>query len=255
MRNHLVLFASITLGLLMICSATLKPANAQTDFIAYRGSNIPDSQIDGVIGNEWNDAAYYKNINIDPWGIALFWIKQDGTNLYIGMKFYADSTNPWVAFQLGPTFCMSTSADGAIFGYDNYSANGYEDISFNEAPGISADVIQDGKGALSVNATYFVVLELKKPLNSGDIAGKDMNWSDGNTYSLVIMWDSDGGGSSGGAANHAVGSGIANTVLINPNPNPVPEFPSLITVAILFTVVAGSAIIFRKRWRRNADAT
>jgi hypothetical protein len=255
MRKHLILFISLTLGLLIISFASLKPVAAQTDFIAYRGNAIADSQIDGVIGNEWNDAAYYKNINIDPWGIALFWIKQDGTNLYIGMKFYADSTNPWVAFQLGPSFCMSTSADGAIFGHDNYSANGYEDISFNEAPGISADDIQDGKGALSVNATYFVVLELKKPLNSGDIAGKDMNWSDSNTYSLVIIWDSDGGGSSGGAANHAVGSGTQNTVLINPNPNPVPEFPSSISIVSLFTLVAVSALIIKKRWRRNADAT
>jgi hypothetical protein len=61
------------------------------------------------------------------------------------MIFYADSKNPWVAFQFGSSFCMATSGDGALFGNDHLTPNGYSDIFFNENPGVTADNIQNGK--------------------------------------------------------------------------------------------------------------
>jgi hypothetical protein len=172
-------------------------AQTQTDCNAYRGKTIPDSEIDGVIGPEWDDAGKIKT-TINPEGLADVWTKQDGTYLYVAIRFYADSQNPWVAIQFGQAFCMSPSADGALFGDDNYAPNGYKDIYFLNGGQIGIDAIQNGVGAISVNASNCVVVELKKPLNSGDTAGNDINWTQACSYPMVIMWDSNGGGSGGG---------------------------------------------------------
>jgi hypothetical protein len=251
MKKHTFLFVSITFGLLLATFSLIGFVSAQQDCSAFYGNPIPDSQIDGVIGSEWDDAGSFTNVAISPWGIAHLWAKQDGTNLYIALRFVADSENPWVAFQMGPSFCMSTSADGAVFGDDTLSANGYVDIHFNEGGMIPAvDAQQDGKGAISVNASKFVIVELKKPLNSGDAEGKDVAWAQGNLGTLTIFWDSDGGGSSGGSASHMSGTAVVNNMLISAEP--VPEFPSLI-LALSLMVLAVPAVILGKRWRKKAD--
>ena len=109
---------------------------------------------------------------------------------------------------------MDAGADGALFGDDSYSANGYVDIRFTSGTSIQQDATQNGKGAISVGGGNIVTIELKKPLNSGDSAGSDIAWQAGNVYNLVIAWDSNGGGSSGGTTNHRSATPIARTILI-----------------------------------------
>lgn len=80
---------------------------------------------------------------------------------------------------------------------------------------MKADVTQNGKGALTVGAGNVITIELKKPLSSGDAAGKDISWAIGGTYTMVIAWDSDGGGSSGGKVDHTGGTTpTARTIFI-----------------------------------------
>lgn len=184
------------------------------DLIAQKGAAIADSSIDGNIGTEWNDARTYSNIPITPSGTASIWVKNDGTNLYVAVQFTADSNNPWVAFQFGATGCMDAGADGALFGDDNFAASGYVDIKFTSGSSVQQDTTQNGKGAINVGAGNVVSVELKKPLNSGDSAGGDITWAVGSTYSLVIAWDSNSGGSSGGTANHRSTTPIARTTQI-----------------------------------------
>ena len=237
MKTRIIVF--LTLSILLVTSMfSFVVAQAQEDCTAYKGSSISDSEINGVIGPEWNDAGS-SQITIDPQGLANVWTKQDGTYLYLALRFNADSQNPWVAIQFGQGICMSPSNDGALFGDDNHAANGYNDIYFLQNAQIGVDAIQNGVGAISVNASNAVVVELKKPLNSGDTAGKDINWTQACSYPMVIMWDSDGGGSSGGSVNHAYGAHTIRTVLVSSETNSIPEFP---TSTIL--VIGALAVVF-----------
>jgi len=244
MKKLTFLFLTLTLGLLITACATIAPVSAQQDFDAFLGNAIDDAAIDGTIGSEWDDAGNYDNVAISPQGTAEVWAKQDGTYLYMAVRFTADSSNPWVALLLGGTTCMQPNTDGALFGHDEYAANGYRDISFGGVGVIAIDATQDGKGAITVGSSNLVTAELKKPLNSGDSAGKDMTWTEDNTYAMIIMWDSNGGGSSGGSVSHSSGPKTERTVLINSNA--IPEFPGLIFATIL-VATAISAVLLRRR--------
>ncbi len=245
MKKLTYLFLTAMLGLLITNYAAIAPVSAQLDFDAYKGAAIADGEIDGTVGAEWDDAGHYTNVLIDPEGAAEIWTKHDGTNLYIAIKFDADSTNPWLCIQLGTTGCMDSTADLATFGDDNLVADGYSD-SYYQGMGANPDASQDGVGAMSViNATQLITIELKKPLNSGDATGKDIAWSEGSTYDLVIAWDSDGGGSSGGGRDHKGGTTpTARTILIDPNV--IPEFPGLIFIAVLIAIAIPVIILIRK---------
>lgn len=244
MKKPACLLITVTLALLITSCTAIKPVSAQYDFNAFLGNSIADTEIDGTIGSEWNDAGNYTNVAISPQGTAEIWTKHDGTYIYIAVRFTADSNNPWLALQIGNTDCMTPNTDGALFGHDGQAANGYRDISFGGYGDISADSAQDGTGAIIVSASNLVTVELKKPLNSGDSEGKDVEWSKDNTYALVIMWDSDGGGSSGGSVSHNSGAPTARTVFINPDV--IPEFPGLIFLAVLAAMVI-AALIFKRR--------
>jgi hypothetical protein len=215
----------------------VEPVYAQFDFNAFLGSSISDGEIDGVIGSEWDDAGSYAKIAIEPTGTAEIWTKNDGAYLYIAIEFTADSSNPWVGIQFERTSHMSSGADGAIFGHDRIGANEYRDISFGGFGSISSDANQDGVGAINVGTSNLVTIELKKLLSSGDSVGADIDWTAGNTYMLIIRWDSNGGGSSGGDSSHLSGPARDRTVFINTEP--IPEFSGL----TLFVVLAAAAII------------
>lgn len=195
-------------------------AGGVTDLVARRGSPIPDASIDGVLGTEWDDAQQYVGFPLDPTGgPATVWVKHDGTDLYLAFQFQADSANPWVAIQLGITGCMDPG-DMILMGDDNFGADGYLDSSLTgpkSKSGVDVDTVQDGVGVLAIDGTNVVTVELKKPLASGDAQGKDIAWSPGNIYSMVIVWDTDGGGSSGGSADHVGGTTpTPRTILIEP---------------------------------------
>ncbi len=242
--EKVALFLRVMLALLVITCATSAPVSAQHDFDAYLGNTIADIAIDGAIGSEWIDAGAYTGIAISPQGTAEIWTKHDGTYLYIGVKFTADSNNPWVALLLGGTNCMQSGADGALFGHDSYAADGYRDISFNGFTDISLDASQDGTGSITIDSSNLVTIEVKKPLSSGDSDGKDTMWTEDNTYSLIIMWNSNFNGASGGSVDHSNGPLIDKTIFINSNV--IPEFPSLMFVA-LFVATATSAFLLKKR--------
>jgi len=244
MKKLTFLFLALTLGLLVTACATITPVSAQQDFEAFLGDAIDDAAIDGTIGSEWDDAGNYANVAISPQGTAEIWTKHDGTNLYMAVRFTADSSNPWLSLLFGGTTCMQTNTDGSLFGHDNYAANGYRDISFGGLGTISIDSSQEGKGAITVGSSNLVTAELKKLLNSGDSDGKDMAWTEDNTYAMIIMWDSNGSGSSGGSASHSSGSPTERTVLINSSV--IPEFPGLIFAAVL-VATAISAIFLKRR--------
>lgn len=245
-----LLFSIVTLGLLIIACATIIPVFAQQDFDAFSGNPIDDSAIDGTIGSEWDDASSYTDVAISPQGTAEIWTKQDGTYLYMAVRFTADSNNPWVAFLFGGTTCMQSGADGALFGHDSYAANGYRDISFNGFADISVDASQDGTGAMTVDSNL-VTVELKKPLNSGDSDGKDVAWTQENTYALIIMWNSNLYGASGGSVTHSNGPLTDRTILINSNV--IPEFSSLLFAALL-VATAASAILLKRRITTKPEA-
>lgn len=207
---HLDLGAPIVMNVNVIMAGV-----GGADLVAKRGTAVADASIDGTIGTEWSDAQSYTNIPITPTGTASIWVKNDGTNLYMAVQFTADSNNPWVALQLGATGCMDANSDGALFGHSSYADNGYVDIKYDGAGPIIVDGTQNGRGAISVGAGNLVTIELKKPLASGDTAGSDTAWTVGNTYSLVIAWDTNGGGSSGGTTNHRSANPIARTIMIS----------------------------------------
>ena len=235
----------LVFGLLLSIFAATHEVAAQSDFSAFLGSSISDSNIDGTIGNEWDDAGKYNGINIDPVGTAEIWTKHDNTNLYIAVRFAADSNNPWIAILLGGSTCMAPGTDGALFGDDNFNANGYADVRFGGIGSISGDANSHGRGAMNLGSSNIVTVELKKPLNSGD--QHDITWTVGNTYSMLIMWDSDGGGSSGGIRNHQSASLNTRTILINSNI--IPELSS-ITFTILLVGITAIAIFIRRRQNR-----
>jgi len=266
MKKQAFLFVFFTVTLLIASYAVIQSAFAQTDFNAYKGAEIDDNQIDGAIGTEWDDAAKYTGVAIDPKGTATIWIKNDGANLYIAYQFTADSNNPWTAVQLGGNSCMEGGADAGLFGNDDYpnGTNGYVDIYMSGTGAARADASQHGKGAITVDSSYTVTVELKKTLNSSDTAGNDINWKLGENHTLVIIWDSNGFGSSGGTASHssrgtALGTATVRSVLINSNQKPAgaadgqPEIPALTyvvtLVAVISLVVIAVLAIFLKRKR------
>jgi len=225
--GSLALAFSMVLGTLMALSAITTSVFAQTSYLdAYKANPIADTSIDGTVGAEWDDAGHYTDVPIDPDGqYAEVWVKHDGTYLYMAIKFNPDSSDAWLALQLGTTGCMDSTADVAIFGHNNLEPNGYSDAYFDRKT-VVADASQDGVGAMSVNPGNFITIELKKPLDSGDSAGNDIAWTEGNEYSIVIAWDSDGGGSSGGLVSHRGGTTPSvKTIFIDPLPPPIPEFP------------------------------
>jgi hypothetical protein len=242
--KKLNLFLLLLLGFLVTACTTITVVSAQHDFDAFLGDTISDDDIDGDIGVEWDDAGNYTDVAIDPQGTAEVWTKHDGTYLYMAVRFTADSDNPWVAFLFGGTTCMAANTDGALFGHDDYAANGYQDISFNGYTAISVDASQDGTGAMLVDNSNVVTVELKKPLNSGDSDGKDTTWTEDNTYALIITWNSNSYGASGGSVTHSEGTLTDKTILINSNA--IPELPGLIFTAIL-VATAISAFLLRKR--------
>lgn len=240
--NKLTSLSVLLIGIILATSIiTVYPVYAQSDFNAYLGNTVSDGEIDGIIGSEWDDAGIYPNTAIEPHGTAEIWTKNDGTYLYLAVEFIADSSNPWVGVQFERTSHMSPGADGAIFGHDRLGAKEYRDISFGGFGSISADSNQDGVGVILVSASNLVSIELKKPLSSGDSSGDDIDWNLDNSYTLIILWDSNGGGSSGGSSGHTSSFQRNRTIFINTNV--IPEFPSstlflvLIALAILVTIL------------------
>ena len=229
---------------LVTAFSVVDPVYAQPDFDAFLGNPISDGEIDGVIGSEWDDAGNYPDIAIEPQGTAEIWTKNDGTYLYLALQFTADSANPWVAFQFDSTSHMSSGADGAIFGHDRLGANEYRDISFGGIGSISADPTQNGVGAIHVDDQNMVTVELKKPLNSGDSAGADIDWTADNTYTMIIRWDSNGGGSSGGDNSHLSGPERNRAIFINTNE--IPEF-SVLTLLVALAAVSTIVLILKKK--------
>jgi len=109
---------SIFLSLLLIATIlatvfeTIELVNAQFDFNAFFDTPISEGEINGIIGNEWDDAANYPGIVIEPQATAEIWTKHDETYLYIAMQFTADSFNPWVGFQFAVSNHMSSALTG-----------------------------------------------------------------------------------------------------------------------------------------------
>ncbi len=262
-KKSIYLLAFTLLLILLIQINSLFVVHAQSDFTMFLGNTISDSQIEGVIGDEWDDVTSYSNIEISPQGNAQIWIKHDQTNLFIAVQFEADSNNPWVAIQLGDINCMTSNTDGALFGHDDLSPNGYQDIYFGGFGIIKSDTSQDGIGAIEISNSNIVTIELKKPLNTQDLDGKDIQWLDNNYYAAIIMWDSNGGGSGGGNTSHTANSPNIKTIYVEPQTSPSsptptispsPTIPELsATLAIIAVVVIGSTILiyFKKYGEKN----
>jgi hypothetical protein len=244
MKKQVFLLSTLALALLIAAIAQTNPVQAQPDLNAYSGSAIADSQIDGVIGDEWSDAGNFTGVAINPQGTAGILVKNDGANLYMAIEFTADSGDPWMAIMFADAGHMTAGADGAVFGDDRFSADGYTDVAFGGAGIVFADAVQNGKGAIAVDAQNHVTVELKKPLDSGDSAGKDIAWSTGNTYSVTIMWDSNGAGSSGGSVSHYGGTLTAKTLFVNADA--IPEFPAALVLAVLAATLVLAVALKKK---------
>jgi hypothetical protein len=166
--------------LIILCFVLVSPfawvelGVGQPEFTAYGGSLVSDAQIDGVIGSEWDDAGKYLNASIFGNRTADVWLKHDNENLYLAYRFQADSNDPWTAVELTRNGCMVPNVDGVLFGHNEYSADGYQDMYFVGIGSIRMDTVQDGKGTIAVDSSNVVTVELKKPLDSGDSAGFDM---------------------------------------------------------------------------------
>ncbi len=241
MKKHV--FPLLTLPLFFVMVAYVSTAIAQPELNAYFGVPIEDSQIDGIIGEEWSDAGNFSGITINPQGSSNIIVKNDGENLYAALQFTVDSDNPWVAIMFASAGHMTTNVDGAVFGDDRLSANGYSDVRFGGPGIVSPDPDQNGKGAILVDSQNIVTIELKKPLNSGDSTGRDIAWATGNTYSLTIMWDTNGAGSNGGSVSHYNGALTSKTLFISTSV--IPELPALLVLAILAALLFSAVILKR----------
>jgi len=233
--------------------------SAQSELNMVLGNSITNQDIDGVIGAEWEDVTSYTNIEISPVGTAQIWLKHDQTYLYIAVQFEGDSNNPWVALQLGNPSCMTSNTDGALFGHDDLSPNGYQDINFGGFGVIRSDASQDGVGALQISMKS-VTIELKKPLNTQDSDGRDIQWSEDNSYDIIVMWDSNGGGSGGGTTSHTSAYPKPKTIYLqaqttpSPSPTPTPspsptsfDFTTMITIITVAVIASAILIYFMKR--------
>lgn len=245
---------------------SLSFVDAQSELTMVLGNSINNSDIDGVIGDEWDDITSFNNQEISPQGNAQIWLKHDQSHLYIAVVFEADSNNPWAALQLGNPNCMTSNTDGAIFGHDELSPDGYQDISFGGFGVIRSDTSQDGVGSMGISMNT-VTIELKKPLNTQDATGNDIQWSEDNSYDIIIMWDSNGGGSSGGTTSHTSNNPKPKTIYLEPqgiqpsptptqspsptpSPSPSPAFPDLLMFVAIFAIgiiVIAILIYFKKR--------
>ena len=229
----LLVFGNIFFGVSLV--------SAQSDLIAYRGTGFHYGSIDAYIDlqTEWNDANYYPSVELAPQGTAEVWIKHSPQTLYIALKFTVDSADPWVGFQFEQSDHMASGADGAILG--NSQLGSYADVTFGGAGSVSKDSIQDGYGAIHVSSSNVVSVELYKPLRSDD--SNDIDWVTGETYSLVLIWDSDGGGSDGGSADHKSASDTNMSITLDPNL--IPEFSE---IAVYVSLIAFTcALVFFKR--------
>lgn len=264
MKKQIFLIVASTTLLLLSAFTLIQNAGAQSDFNAFSGNEIADNQIDGTIGNEWDDAGHVSDVALNPQGTADVWTKNDGNFLYIAVRFTADSNDPWMGIQLGGSSCMESGADLALFGNNDtqFNPTGYKDCHLAGAGAARVDATQNGIGALNITPQNVVSVELKKPLNSGDTAGKDINWAMNETKTMVMIWDSNGRGSSGGNTNHygngaTVDTPKVRTLVINSNTlseggNPSqdgnPILGNLDTttaiIALVIVIVAVLAIIF-----------
>ncbi len=269
MLHKTTLLYSIAFFIIFTIFSSLAFVNAQSDLIMVYGNSIADQYIDGAIGAEWDDVTSYINVPISPIGNAQIWLKHDQTHLYIAVQFEGDSDNLWVAVQLGNPNCMTSNTDGALFGHDDLSPDGYQDINFGGYGVIRSDKSQDGVGAMqiSLNST---TIELKKPLNTPDLEGNDIQWSEDNSYDVIIMWDSNGGGSSGGSISHNRVSPKPKTIYLQaqttPSPTSTPKStptqtpsptPTIFDPTTLIAIVAVAVIVlsifiyFMKRQKRT----
>ena len=139
---------------------------------------------------------------------------------------------------------MEANTDGALFGHDAYAADGYTDIYFSGIPPIIADTSQDGTGAMSVDTSNVVTVELKKPLNSGDSDGKDMEWTESDNYALIIMWNSNDYGASGGSVTHTGGPIDEKAVFLSSTM--IPEFSGLVFAFLVVAMTISAVILNRK---------
>ena len=232
----LLIFGNIFFGVSLV--------SAQSDFIAFRGGGFHDGMIDGYIDltSEWNDANYYPSVELTPQGTAEVWIKHAAGILFIALKFTADSDNPWVGIQYQESDHMSSGADGSMIGNDGLGANKYVDVTFGGEGIVSADSSQDGIGAIIVSDSNVVSIELKKPLSSGDSG--DIDWVVGESYPIILIWDSDGGGSNGGSSNHQSGSDATMSIFLDPNL--IPEFSEL-AIYISLIVFTSTLVVYKRK--------
>lgn len=265
LHKRTVILSTVTLLLFIsVLFSSLAFVNAQPDLTMFLGSSISDSDIDGIIGSEWDDITSYTNEEISPQGSAQIWLKHDQTHLYVAVVFEADSNNPWVALQLGNPNCMTSNTDGAIFGHDDLSPNGYNDIYFGGFGVIRSDSSQDGVGAMDISMNT-VTIELKKLLNTQDDDGRDIEWSADNSYDIIIMWDSDDNGSSGGTTSHTSNNPTPKNIYLEtqttptptptqsptPTPSPSPGFPDLTMIIVIIVIVVIVAVVFIYFIRRS----
>ena len=163
----------------------------------------------------------------------------------MAVRFNADSDNPWTSFLFDGTTGMEENTDGALFGHDNYTANGYSDIYFNgRGMEISVDISQDGTGAMTVDASNVTTIEFKKPLNSGDSDGKDIAWHESDTYTLILMWNSNLNGASGGNVTHTEGSIDDKNMFLASTT--IPEFSGLLFAVLLVAMTISVFVLNRK---------
>ena len=259
------------LFIILVLFSSLASVSAQSDLTMVLGNSITDQDIDGVIGTEWDDVTSYTNVGISPMGNAQIWLKHDQPHLYIAAQFEVDSNNPWVALQLGNPSCMTSDTDGALFGHDDLSPDGYQDINFGGFGVIRSDTSQDGVGAMQISMNS-VTIELKKPLNTQDLNGRDIQWSEDNSYDIIVMWDSNGGGSSGGTTSHTSASPKPKTIYLQaqttpspsptskptstptPTPSPTPtsfDLTTIIAIIAVLVIVSAILIYFMKRKKRK----
>lgn len=264
-RAGQIAVVAVILGMIAVPMVFVKaddaPPRTLADFVAPQGSTIPDGSIDGTLGSEWSDASSTV-AGIDPRSgtiMMTFRAKHDGTYIYMGINFTmpTGANNPWVAINLADANCMSSNVDGALFGDDNFAANGYTDMADYSGPtdDLSNGGVQDGVGAINV-VSLTVYIELKKPLNSGDTNGNDIAWVVGNTYTMMLVFDTDGGGSGpssgGGSLGHRGGGATtptARTIQLLPAVSEF-SFGSLIAIS---SGIAMGVVILSTTYRKSRN--
>jgi len=193
--------------LLLVLLLTCAAAGTTSAQKAPYGMPIPDTSLDGLIGNEWADAASFSCYIRTPAGQSprttyeiTVYIKHDCKYLYIAMvksgPFRGSGPTAWVCFdvpkhayvprrglEVGDDSAYLPLTGGGLVAIDRVYDSPWDGVPSGEDVKLSGTNDKWG-AARDQNDTF--VYEMKIDMGSGDTRGRDVSLVPGGTVSLML---------------------------------------------------------------------